>query len=126
LPWSSIGGDQGHAAVAQVKRHHHDLHEDSLMCRSFLYSMQSLVSASEHTRRLQRLSLQISGLKQVRQQCWTGRMAFLSECFDMAKRLLPQAGLLLGKVANTLCGRTQRSSRPSMTPGRIGMLKQHR
>ena len=89
LPWSSIGAEQGHAAAAQVKRHHHDLHEDSLMCRSLLYSMQSLLSASEHTIRLQRLSLQISGLKQVRQKCWTGRMAFLSECFDMAKRLLP-------------------------------------
>ena len=79
LPWSSIGAEQGHAAAAQVKRHHHDLHEDSLMCRSLMYSMQSLLSASEHTRRLQRISMQISGLKQARQKCWTGRMAFLSE-----------------------------------------------
>ena len=87
LSWSTKGVEQAHAAAAQVMRHHPDIHQDSMMCRAFLYTVRALFTAAEHATRLAKLEGRISGVKQAKPGQIGGRQMFLAECCELASSL---------------------------------------
>eukprot|EP00973_Karenia_brevis_P079627 11048689-Karenia_brevis.AAC.1 len=57
LHWSSVGVEQAHASVAVIHRFHPDLETDSLLVRSSLHQVRSLINhnAEPHSSRIAKL-----------------------------------------------------------------------
>jgi hypothetical protein len=81
LCWSSLGVEQAHAGASQVLKHHPGFFDGSMMSRSMLYTMRSLVTLAAHTARLTKLEHELEKLRSERPRCASGRHAFLCGCF---------------------------------------------
>ena len=89
LPWSSIGVEQAHASAAQVKKHHPEMMENMLTCRSFLSQFRPLISRAMDVEEVGRYQKEINRIMEQNPACQTGRQLFLKEAFSQAAEMNP-------------------------------------
>ena len=105
LPWSSIGVEQGHAASSMIKKHHAEMMENQLTCRSFLYQFRPLACSKPlDLEEMERLQKQIGQILQANPFAQTGRQLFLKEAFQIAENLQPLNKRLTRQDAQHIMG----------------------